>query len=59
MIQQKLKSDFFCLAVVLFTINGEKKKLNLTARRKLMGNAVTTNIVKDIATKIIENGIKI
>ena len=39
--------------------NGEKKKLNLTARRKLMGNAVTTNIVKEIATKIIENGIKI
>ena len=39
--------------------NGEKKKLNLTARRKLMGNAVTTNIVKEIATNIIENGIKI
>lgn len=37
----------------------KKKKLTLTARRKLMGNAVTTNIVKKIATKIIENGINI
>ncbi len=35
----------------------EKKKLNLTARRKLMGNAITTNIVKEIATKILENRI--
>lgn len=39
--------------------NGEKHKLNLTARRKLMGNAVTTNIVKEIASKILENGIDI
>ena len=39
--------------------NGEKQKLNLTARRKLMGNAVTTNIVKQIAIKILENGINI
>ena len=39
--------------------SGEKRKLNLTARRKLMGNAVTTNIVKEIATKILENGINI
>ncbi len=39
--------------------NKEKRKLSLTARRKLMGNAVTTNIVKEIATKILENGINI